>query len=118
MTVVRIQPPTETPHRYRGLSTDEKPGRSASETGGKVPSIPMGSEFVETDTQNKYEWHGAWVSNGKTLEGILADLAGLAQRTLDLAVATHRGHEKHLWEENVTVDHVDLELQADIERSL
>ena len=118
MTVVRIQPPIETRHLYHGLSTDEKPGYSPSETGGKVPSIPMGSEFIETDTQNKFEWHGAWVSNGKTLEGILADLSALTQRTLDLAVATHRGHEKHLWQENVAVEHIDPESQDDIERSL
>ena len=44
MSVIRVD--NTGVHRYRGLSTDSKP----------TTSIPEGSTFFETDTQDQYEW--------------------------------------------------------------
>ena len=106
MTVVRIQPPAETPHLYEGLSTDEKPGLSPLATGEAVPKIPLNSKFRATDTDERWIWHGSWpwVREEPTLEATLRKLVDLTQDLVNIQAATHKGHEEHLWEEDVEIE--------------
>ena len=57
--------------RFRGLSTDEKPGRGVDDT-----TIPVDSIFTEIDTGARYVWGGSWpwVRQEQTIESLLSDL--------------------------------------------
>ena len=51
--------------RYRGLSTDEKPGRTIEESAPdgvslRQEDIHEGSVFTEVDTGERYIWRGQW----------------------------------------------------------
>ncbi len=92
--------------RFRGLSTDEKPGRFPLEPGDPVGEIPVGSIFTEEDTGSRYTWIGSWpwVRQEQTIEPLLAEVIEGNKRILALLAATHRGHEEHLWERDVPID--------------
>ena len=88
--------------RYRGLSTDEKPGRfDYTEVGG------VGSEFIEVDTGVRFVWGGAWpwVRKAQSIETLINDLTEVNRETLAYVKAIHKGHQEHLWEEEVEVDY-------------
>lgn len=90
--------------RFRGLSTDVKPGHHDHErTGDSLQSIPVGSVFTEVDTGKRYVWCGSWPweRQNQTVETLLADLIDVGERILQTLQVTHRGHEEHLWEEDV-----------------
>lgn len=61
--------------RFRGLSTDEKPGRSAP-VGEAVQLPPVGSVFTELDTGERYIWGGSWpwVRQEQTIEVLFREL--------------------------------------------
>jgi uncharacterized protein (DUF3084 family) len=86
--------------RYRGLSTDEKPGRNREEVGGEFQKVPVGSVFTEIDTGRRYVWTGAWpwVRQEQTIEELLERLIDVNARILEVVAATQRGHEEYLWE--------------------
>lgn len=79
--------------RFRGLSTDTKPGHSE-----KGP--PKGSIFIETDTGHRYVWTGSWpwARQEQTVEGFLAELIDQNAQIVALLAAMIRGHEEYLWE--------------------
>ena len=106
MTVVRVQPPAETPHEYEGLSTDEKPGRSPIATGEAVAKIPVNSKFRATDTGERWLWPGSWpwVRDESPLDAAINRLADVTQNAVNILAATHKGHEKHLWEDTVEIE--------------
>jgi hypothetical protein len=87
--------------RYTGLSTDEKPGRSAAEIGGEFQPVVVGSVFVETDTGRRFVWQGSWpwVRQEQTIESLLERLIDVNTQILDVLAATQRGHEEYLWED-------------------
>lgn len=87
-------------HRFRGLSTDEKPGRR-QEDGSPVQIPPMGSVFVEVDTGARYVWTGSWpwVRQEQTIEMFLAELIDTNAQILETLAAIQRGHEMYLWED-------------------
>lgn len=97
----------ETTHkRFRGLSTDQKPGRFPLEAGDPVGEIPVGSVFTEEDTGARYIWTGSWpwVRQEQTIEPLLAELIAVGKRLVAVAEATHRGHEEHGWERDVPIE--------------
>ena len=70
--------------RFRGLSTDEKPGRiieEAAEDGISLrePQINEGSVFTEVDTGHRYIWRGQWPweRQEQTIDAQFAELSGL-----------------------------------------
>lgn len=87
-------------NRYRGLSTDEKPGRAREEDGTFQP-VPIGSVFTETDTGRRYIWNGTWpwVRQEQTIESLLERLIDVNAQILEVLSATQRGHEEYLWNE-------------------
>jgi len=89
--------------RFRGLSTDTKPGRDAEAIGQLIQRPPVGSVFTETDTGERYIWNGTWpwVRQEQTVETMLEELIEVNQQILARLDATHRGHEEYLWEEDV-----------------
>jgi len=93
-------------HRYRGPSTAPKPGVRADEETGTIQLPPVGSTFTETDTGRRFIWtrEGQWERQEQTVETLLADLLDVNERILARLDATHRGHEEHLWEEEVEMD--------------
>jgi len=94
--------------RFRGLSTDTKPGRFTEEVGGPVGEIPVGSVFTEVDTGERFVWGGSWpwVRQDQTIEVILNDLIEVNLQILAVVEATHKGHEEHLWEDEVEVEQI------------
>ena len=91
--------------RFRGLSTDEKPGRT-KDAEGPINKIPSGSVFVETDTGARYIWRGSWpwVRQEQTIEPLLEQWIDVNTQVLETLKATHRGHETYLWEDEVNPD--------------
>ena len=92
--------------RFRGLSTDEKPGHFREAIGEAVQAIPVGSVFTEVDTGERYVWGGSWpwVRQEQTIESVLADLVASNEAILAVLRTTHLGHERHLWEREVEDD--------------
>lgn len=86
--------------RFRGLSTDEKPGRVADAIGELVQIPPTGSVFTEVDTGERYVWMGSWpwVRQEQTIEALLSTLIDLNRQVLAELQATRRGHEEYQWE--------------------
>lgn len=91
--------------RYRGLSTDLKPGhdRDGRAKTEPVQTIPVGSVFTETDTGKRFIWRGSWpwVRQEQTIEEILERLIEVNSQILQTLSATQRGHEEYLWENEV-----------------
>ena len=87
--------------RYRGLSTDEKPGRSRAEVGGTFQPVAVGPVFTETDTGKRFVWNGSWpwVRQEQTIEELFERLISVNTQILEVLVATQRGHEEYLWED-------------------
>ena len=86
--------------RYRGLSTDEKPGRVANAIGDKLQTPPVGSVFTETDTGARYIWQGdwPWVRQEQTVEALLCELIETTQAVQTELQAIRRGQEEYVWE--------------------
>ena len=86
--------------RYRGLSTDEKPGRVANAIGDELQVPPTGSVFTEIDTGARYVWQGdwPWIRQEQTVEILLSDLIEVNSAVLDELAAIRRGHEEYGWE--------------------
>jgi len=73
--------------RFRGLSTDQKPGLIPAQVGGLIASIPAGSTFTELDTGDLYVWNGSvlWVLQEKAKVEIKAkDVVSLLEEMIDL----------------------------------
>ncbi len=91
-------------NRWRGLSSEVKPELVSLE-GGKPSKIPAGSLFTEIDTGNQYRWTGhEWVRQVQTIEALLGELIAGNARIEGVLRATHRGHEQHLWEDEVEIE--------------
>lgn len=95
--------------RFRGLSSDTKPGRDRDAIGEALQRPPVGSTFTEIDTGNRYVWTGSWpwVRSEQAIEPLLTRLIDLTAENLEVLRATHRGHEEHLWEHEVEIEAVD-----------
>ncbi len=69
--------------RFRGLSTDEKPGRTIEEAAPdgislRQENIHEGSVFTEVNTGHRYIWRGqSWVRQEQTIDAQFAELSGL-----------------------------------------
>jgi len=89
--------------RFRGSSTDTKPGRNAEAVGGLLQVPPVGSIFVETDTGDRYIWTGSWpwVRQEQTIESFLERLIEMNSRIVSQLDAIRRGHEEYTWGEEV-----------------
>lgn len=92
-------------HRFRGLSTDKKPGLSPNAIGEELQVPPDGSTFTEADTGHRYVYRDReWVRQSQTVEALLEELIAVQREVLAVVTATHRGHEEHLWEEDVEIE--------------
>jgi len=91
--------------RYRGLSTDAKPGLER-ESGQPQKKPPVGSVFTEIDTGRRYVYTdgGSWERMQQTVETLLLKLLDVNEQILARLDATHRGHEEYLWEENAELE--------------
>jgi len=89
--------------RYRGLSTDIKPGRDANAIGELLQTPPVGSIFTESDTGERYIWTGSWpwTRQEQTIEDYLERLIDVNSRVLSELSAIRRGHQEYLWNEDV-----------------
>jgi len=90
-------------NRYRGLSTDAKPGVDREEVGAPVQRPPVGSVFTETDTGDRFVWtsSGEWARQEQTIEDLFERLIEVNVQILAKLSDTHRGHEEYLWNEPV-----------------
>ena len=73
--------------RWRGLSTDVKPGLTPAEVGGSIPAMPAGSTFTELDTGDLYIWDGSvpWVLQEKAeVEIKVRDVLSLLEELVDI----------------------------------
>ena len=91
--------------RFRGLSTDQKPGHFAPAC-EVLQAVPVGSVFTEIDTGQRYVWGGAWpwVRQEQTIDARFDDLYSVLHELLNVAKATRRGNEAHLWDHPVEID--------------
>jgi len=89
--------------RFRGLSTDIKPGHDAHGIGELQQTPPTGSVFVESDTGDRYVWTGSWpwVRQEQTIEAYLERLIEVNSQILSELNAIRRGHQEHSWGEEV-----------------
>ncbi|KKL11202.1 hypothetical protein LCGC14_2548190 [marine sediment metagenome] len=85
--------------RFRGLSTDVKPGHDRDQIGDALQTPPVGSVFTETETGRRFIWRGSWpwVRQEQTIEAILERLIEVNSRILATLVATQRGHVQYSW---------------------
>jgi len=94
--------------RFRGYSTEEKPGiRADISTGIEIDGTPpVGSVFTEIDTGKRFVWSesGSWVRQEQTVEELLAQQIALMEQILARLDATHRGHEEYGWGEEVETE--------------
>ena len=73
--------------RWRGLSTDAKPGLIPAEVGGLISPMPAGSTFTELDTGNFWIWDGSgpWVLQEKAkVEIKVKDVLSLLEEFVDI----------------------------------
>lgn len=90
--------------RYRGLSTDQKPGVFPDIAGDPLQVQPEGSTFTEIDTGRRFIFHsGAWTVQPQTLEALLLESIELQREILATVKATHEGHEFYDWERQVEI---------------
>lgn len=89
--------------RFRGLSTDTKPGHDRDAIGEPLQTPPAGSVFTETDTGKRFIWRGSWpwVRQEQTIEALLSELIEVNLRIHETLSATQRGHEEYSWGEEV-----------------
>ena len=91
--------------RFRGLSSDLKPGHDRDGRSKSEPAqtIPVGSVFTETDTGKRFVWQGSWpwVRQEQTIEDLLERLIEVNVQVLGQLSTTHRGHEEYLRENDV-----------------
>lgn len=92
--------------RYRGLSTDGKPGVNVDAVGDVIQRPTEGSVFTEIDTGVRYIYHvGEWIKQPQTLETLLSHSIEIQSAILAQLKATHSGHESFSWDgETVDVD--------------
>ena len=91
--------------RYRGLSTDQKPGVFPDARGEDTQKPFEGSTFTEIDTGRRFIYHGAeWTLQPQTLETLLIESISLQREILAVLKATHQGHELFDWSESVEID--------------
>ena len=85
--------------RYRGLSTDRKPGLDKEPGADEIQRPPVGSVFTEIDTGRRFVWtrSGAWERQEQTIEALLERLIETNLRILEVLAATQRGHEEYAW---------------------
>jgi len=85
--------------RFRGLSTDIKPGEAREPGDEAIQRPPVGSVFTEIDTGRRFVWthSGAWERQEQTIEPLLAELIETNRRILDTLAATQRGLEEYSW---------------------
>ncbi len=87
MTVVRVQPPTETRHSYTSLSTDKFPGTSDD----GHPKIPKSSVLEYTDTGQTFQFDGSqWWPTGITMTKAIENLTEAVEALTTQLVAEHR----------------------------
>ena len=75
--------------RWRGFSTEEKPGRAIDILDGdnEYPQpIPTGSVLTEIDTGNKFYWDGGWPwkLQAQTIDEMFFDLVQLNLQMLQV----------------------------------
>lgn len=88
--------------RYRGLSTDQKPGVFPDAVGLETQRPPDGSTFTEIDTGRRHVYHsGEWKLQPQTIEALLLESIELQREILAQLKSTHLGHELHLWSTEV-----------------
>jgi hypothetical protein len=91
--------------RFRGLSTDTKPGLFPETVGGTAQRPREGSVFHEIDTGRRFIYHaGGWVKQPQTIEALLVETIDLQVQILAALRATHRGHELYQWKSLVDED--------------
>ena len=68
-------------HRWRGLSTDKKPGEPGI---SDEEPIRVGSIVTETDTGDRYVWRGSWpwVLQEVSISLLFAELMAIEQEQL------------------------------------
>jgi hypothetical protein len=66
----------------------------------------VGSIFTEIDTGARYVWTGSWpwVRQDQTIEATLALLIDVNQQVLNTLDAIKRGHEEHVWGDEVETE--------------
>ena len=85
--------------RFRGLSTESKPGTRAEEIGQPLQLPPVGSTFTEIDTGARFVWRAdGWIRQEQTIESLLERLIIVNEQVLETLAATQRGHAEYLWE--------------------
>ena len=95
-------------NRYRGLSTDQKPGRFRGPDGNKPSGIPVGSVFTETDTGKRFVWTVSkeWARQEQTVETLLGDLVDINSKILDELKITRAGHQEFSWGDELDVENI------------
>ncbi len=73
--------------RWRGLSSEEKPGRAIDILDGdnETPAfVPTGSVFTELDTGHRYIWRGQWPweRQEQTIDAQFEELSGLMREAV------------------------------------
>ena len=84
--------------RYRGLSTDQKPGHDIDVIGDKLQTPPVGSTFTETDTGKRFIWTGSWpwTRQEQTIETILMELIEVNSQILSRLEFMSQGYSEFL----------------------
>ena len=92
--------------RFRGLSTDEKPGRTADIIGEAIEFPRIGSIFTEVDTGARFVWSGSWpwVRQEQTIEATLASLIDVNTQMLGVLEAIKRGQEQYVWGDEIETE--------------
>ena len=106
-----IQLETGSIKRFRGLSTDIKPGHDAQAIGELQQTPPAGSIFTESDTGDRYVWTGSWpwIRQEQTIEGFLERLIDVNTQILSELTAIRRGHQEYDWGDEVEPEWPDNE---------
>ena len=84
--------------RFRGLSSDIKPGAT--------DGVPVGSTFRETDTGHEFIWRGSqegWVRQEDSLAEALSGMAATQVDILNELKRIRIGHELIEWEQEVKI---------------
>ena len=88
--------------RYRGLSTDQKPGVFPDARGEETQRPYEGSTFTEIDTGARFIFFsGQWTRQPQTLETLLLESIELQREILSVLKETKLGHELYQWEEQI-----------------
>lgn len=91
--------------RYRGLSTDARPGLAPDAAGEVLQKPPQGSTFTALDTGQRWIFYGSeWVVQRQTLDTLLVEIIDRLASIEAVLRATHAGNEAHVWGESVTIE--------------